>query len=119
MRISDWGADVCSSDLVQIDALLALLGDIATRHQIMPGAYVGHSDIAPQRKEDPGELFPWHRLAAAGFGRWWSQDLKVSPHAPALTPGAKSGDVLELQLALHPPGHSIAGRGYSHPKPDN
>src|SRR3546814_17186527 len=37
---------------VQIDALLALLGDIATRHQIMPGAYVGHSDIALQRKED-------------------------------------------------------------------
>lgn len=100
---------------VQIDALLALLTDIATRHQIMPGAYVGHSDIAPQRKEDPGELFPWHRLAAAGFGRWWAPDFRVSPHAPTLTPGEKSGAVLELQLALDRIGYAIEGSGIYDP----
>ena len=47
----------------QIDALLPLLADIKERHGITRGNVVGHSDIAPQRKQDPGELFPWARLA--------------------------------------------------------
>lgn len=95
----------------QIDGLLELLGDIASRHEVMPGNYVGHSDIAPQRKDDPGELFPWHRLAAAGFGRWWAPDFKVSPHAPALHPGDRGGAVLELQVALDRIGYGIEGSG--------
>lgn len=48
---------------VQIDAVIELLGGIVARHHITRGNVVGHSDIAPARKEDPGELFPWHRLA--------------------------------------------------------
>ncbi|HEX6959562.1 MAG TPA: N-acetylmuramoyl-L-alanine amidase [Ferrovibrio sp.] len=96
---------------MQIDALLALLKDIAGRYEIMPGNYVGHSDIAPQRKEDPGELFPWHRLAAEGFGRWWSPDFAVSPNAPRLAPGDRSGAVLELQVALDRIGYAIEGSG--------
>lgn len=95
----------------QIDALLALLGDIARRHEIMPGNYVGHSDVAPLRKEDPGERFPWHRLAAAGFGRWWADDFTVSPHAPSLRPGERGGAVLELQVALDKIGYGIEGSG--------
>src|SRR3546814_8946316 len=55
------------------------------------------------------------RLAAAGVGRWWSQDFKVSPHAPALTPGEKSGAVLELQLALDRIGYAIEGSGIYDP----
>jgi N-acetylmuramoyl-L-alanine amidase len=47
----------------QIDALLPLVADIKDRHGIGRGNVVGHSDIAPTRKQDPGELFPWHRLA--------------------------------------------------------
>ncbi len=47
----------------QIDALIPLVHDIVTRHGITRGNVVGHSDIAPARKQDPGELFPWHRLA--------------------------------------------------------
>lgn len=54
----------------QIDALIVLLKDIMARHQLKPGAIVGHSDIAPQRKVDPGPLFPWKRLADAGLVPW-------------------------------------------------
>jgi N-acetylmuramoyl-L-alanine amidase len=48
---------------VQIDALLPLLADIVRRHDIPRANVVGHSDVAPARKVDPGELFPWDRLA--------------------------------------------------------
>jgi N-acetylmuramoyl-L-alanine amidase len=47
----------------QIDALIPLLADIKQRHGITRGNVVGHSDIAPRRKQDPGELFPWGKLA--------------------------------------------------------
>jgi N-acetylmuramoyl-L-alanine amidase len=47
----------------QIDALIPLVADIKDRHGITRGNIVGHSDIAPTRKRDPGELFPWSKLA--------------------------------------------------------
>ncbi len=47
----------------QIEALIPLVADIKDRHAITRGNIVGHSDIAPTRKQDPGELFPWNRLA--------------------------------------------------------
>ncbi|WP_439860253.1 N-acetylmuramoyl-L-alanine amidase [Pseudomonas sp. MBLB4136] len=54
----------------QIDALIVLLEDIVRRHQLAPGSIIGHSDVAPQRKVDPGPLFPWKRLAEAGLLPW-------------------------------------------------
>jgi N-acetylmuramoyl-L-alanine amidase len=51
----------------QIDALLPLVADIVRRHVIRPAYVVGHSDIAPKRKQDPGELFPWARLSRLGL----------------------------------------------------
>lgn len=54
----------------QIDNLIRLLKDIVKRHDIKPENLIGHSDIAPQRKVDPGPAFPWQRLAAAGLIRW-------------------------------------------------
>ncbi len=54
----------------QMESLEILLKDILTRHRIMPRHILGHSDIAPTRKCDPGELFDWQRLAASGIGLW-------------------------------------------------
>ena len=51
-------------------AVEALCRDIIGRHRIPPYRVVGHSDIAPDRKADPGELFDWSRLARAGIGLW-------------------------------------------------
>src|SRR5262249_2793887 len=54
----------------QIEAVIALSLDIFTRHAIPPERVLGHSDVAPARKQDPGELFPWKTLATAGIGLW-------------------------------------------------
>lgn len=54
----------------QMAALIALARDILKRHPILPINVVGHADVAPRRKTDPGELFDWQRLAAAGIGQW-------------------------------------------------
>jgi|GEM_PF-25879 len=55
---------------LQMAAVETLCRDIVERHAIAPGNVVGHADVAPTRKEDPGELFDWPRLAAAGVGVW-------------------------------------------------
>lgn len=54
----------------QIQSLIALLKDIVKRNHIEPRHIIGHSDIAPLRKLDPGPMFPWKRLADAGLGVW-------------------------------------------------
>lgn len=54
----------------QVQALIALLKDVVQRNGIAPRNIIGHSDIAPLRKMDPGPLFPWKRLADAGLGVW-------------------------------------------------
>ena len=68
----------------QISALIELSADIVRRHTIPPAGVIGHSDVAPSRKEDPGELFPWERLAGEGLGIWPSGPQPDMP--PGLTP---------------------------------
>ena len=58
----------------QMAAVERLSRDILARHRIPPHRVVGHSDIAPDRKADPGELFDWPRLARAGIGLWPAPD---------------------------------------------
>jgi N-acetylmuramoyl-L-alanine amidase len=54
----------------QIAAVIELSLDILSRHAVPPERVLGHSDVAPARKQDPGELFPWQTLAQAGIGLW-------------------------------------------------
>lgn len=65
----------------QIDSLLRLLTDLTTRWHIPCAQIIGHQDLAPSRKPDPGPLFPWAKLAAAGFGLW--PDPAPLPDPPA------------------------------------
>ena len=57
-------------DREQIDRVVELVKDIVARHQIKPDRILGHSDIAPTRKNDPGPKFPWKRLADEGLIPW-------------------------------------------------
>jgi len=68
----------------QIGALKSLCAGILARHAIPAWNVVGHSDIAPARKDDPGELFPWQELAQAGIGLW-PAPAEQSVDAEALT----------------------------------
>jgi N-acetylmuramoyl-L-alanine amidase len=75
----------------QIEAVIALCGGILARHPIPPERVLAHSDVAPLRKEDPGELFPWQRLFEAGIGHWVPPSpivpgpfLQVGDHGPGV-----------------------------------
>lgn len=57
----------------QIQSLLTLLETLKTKYRIPFTNFIGHSDIAPARKNDPSVLFPWKRLAARGFGVWYDE----------------------------------------------
>jgi N-acetylmuramoyl-L-alanine amidase len=64
---------------VQIDALLALLSDLKERYAIPTANFLGHGDVAPWRKTDPGRRFPWRRLAQHGFGLWCDPPYPPAP----------------------------------------
>jgi len=69
---------------LQMAAVCDLCLDILTRHPIPPRNVVAHSDIAPDRKQDPGELFDWEGLAGNGVGLWPDRDPPAPPEAATL-----------------------------------
>jgi N-acetylmuramoyl-L-alanine amidase len=81
----------------QIATVIALIGDIRGRWQIGNDMIVGHADVAPGRKDDPGELFPWKRLAEAGHGLW--AEAPPAPGVP-LAEGAEGVEVFALQAGF-------------------
>jgi N-acetylmuramoyl-L-alanine amidase len=83
---------------VQIEAVIELCRDILKRHPIPATRVLAHSDIAPERKQDPGEKFPWARLAAADVGRW-IEPMPIGTDT-GLKPGDRGAQVADLQRAL-------------------
>lgn len=92
----------------QIELVVALVRDIARRHQIRPDRVLAHSDIAPQRRQDPGPQFPWHRLAAEGLVAW-PDAAQVRAALPAHE--AQLPTVAWFQAALARLGFSVPDHG--------
>jgi N-acetylmuramoyl-L-alanine amidase len=92
----------------QIAAVIELLTDIRSRWTVSDARIIGHSDVAPERKDDPGELFPWRRLAQAGHGRW--AEAEAAPGAP-LSPGQEGSGVFALQAGLTRLGYNLPPSG--------
>ena len=92
----------------QMDALLPLVKDIVARHGIAPENVLGHSDIAPLRKQDPGPQFPWQRLAQEGLILWPDANrvAAVRPAFDALLP-----DVAWFQRKLATHGFGLVQSG--------
>ena len=92
----------------QIAAVIELVADIRTRWSIEDSRILGHSDVAPGRKIDPGELFPWKQLAQAGHGLWAEPD--AAPGLP-LSEGEEGAGVFALQAGLTRLGYDCAPSG--------
>ena len=97
---------------VQMDAVRALCQDILTRYSIKPQNIVGHSDIAPSRKSDPGELFDWAFLAAHGIGHWVDMPKIKYANKLVASPGDESVTVATFQRMLLDYGYHIRVDGY-------
>ncbi len=82
----------------QIKAVSILLKDVIARNQIQPYNVLGHSDVAPLRKSDPGPLFPWEQLAGMGIGAW-PDPQTVEKHLAGRAP-KQAAVVLEVQKSL-------------------
>lgn len=96
----------------QIEAVIALVADIRSRWSIPDARIVGHSDVAPDRKTDPGELFPWKRLAEAGHGLWFEPALeRIAALGPPLEPGQAGIGVKVLQSGLRRLGYHAIPTG--------
>jgi len=91
---------------VQINALIPLVKRIIAAHMIAPRNIVGHSDIAPERKNDPGENFPWSGLAAAGIGLWPGEGN--GDHRALFEAGDRDRGVTLIQRGLAGLGYGIA-----------
>ena len=97
----------------QMDAVEELCADIVRRRRITPGRVLGHSDVAPRRKDDPGEKFDWRRLALAGVGLW------VEPAPIGSDTGLDAGShgeaehtaIAGLQRRLQGIGYGVAANG--------
>ena len=94
----------------QVAAVIALCRDIMERHGIAPFRVVGHSDVAPRRKADPGEHFPWDALGRAGVALWVEPAPLADPGA-ALGPGCEGEGVAELQRGLRRAGYGLVASG--------
>jgi N-acetylmuramoyl-L-alanine amidase len=86
----------------QIVVLLALLGELKRKYAIPAANFLGHSDVAPRRKGDPGRYFPWQRLAGQGYGLWCEPPYSAQPQSTAddVLLAALGYDVADIDAAI-------------------
>jgi N-acetylmuramoyl-L-alanine amidase len=96
--------------LRQIAAVIAVCKSIHTRWKIAADRVLGHSDVAPARKQDPGEKFPWDLLSESNVGHW-VRPAPLTLEGPGLTPGERSENVRRFQRALGQYGYEIEETG--------
>jgi N-acetylmuramoyl-L-alanine amidase len=94
----------------QLSAVEALAKDIITRHGIPAARVLAHSDVAPARKQDPGEKFPWGRLAGVGIGHWITPAPVIAAE-PGMGVGVAGPLVANVQLLLARYGYGIEATG--------
>src|SRR6201997_1152090 len=94
----------------QIAAVTALCRSIQARNTIPPARVLGHSDVAPSRKQDPGEKFPWRTLADSGVGNWVNPAPIVN-FGHVLSPGNRGDTVAAFQRSLVEYGYGIDVNG--------
>lgn len=96
----------------QIASVIALISDIRERWTVPDSRIIGHSDLAPERKDDPGELFPWKRLAEAGHGLWFEPAAeRIKALGGLLQKGDDGIGVVVLRAGLHRLGYGIKPGG--------
>jgi N-acetylmuramoyl-L-alanine amidase len=95
----------------QIAATTALCRSILTRHQIPPDRILAHSDIAPARKQDPGEKFPWKVLADSGIGLW-VKPVSITQSGAIYVLGETNPVIEEVQRLLARYGYGVNPTGY-------
>jgi N-acetylmuramoyl-L-alanine amidase len=94
----------------QIAAVTALCRSILTRHPIPPVRVLAHSDVAPSRKKDPGEKFPWRTLHDSGIGHW-VKPAPLNEQGNVLALGDHGEEVAAMQKSFAEYGYAIAASG--------
>ncbi|WP_422570304.1 peptidoglycan recognition protein family protein [Antarcticirhabdus aurantiaca] len=94
---------------VQVASVIELCRDCAHRWTIRPERVLAHSDTAPSRKEDPGELFPWDKLFQAGIGHW--RESAAPSRGPVLERGSSGHQVDAFQRLLAAYGYAVDPTG--------
>ena len=95
---------------IQLEAVEALCKDIISRNGMCPERVLAHSDVAPTRKKDPGEKFPWARLARGGIGHWVEPQPVIEAEA-GMGVGVAGPLVADVQLMLRRYGYGIDPTG--------
>jgi N-acetylmuramoyl-L-alanine amidase len=93
----------------QINSTIALCRDILARHKIVAHRVLAHSDIAPARKRDPGEHFPWDKLHAAGVGHYVKPSMISGGRFLARGEQGQPVEALQAMLALYGYGIEVTG----------
>jgi N-acetylmuramoyl-L-alanine amidase len=94
----------------QIAAVTTLCRSIFTRYRIPAWRVLGHSDVAPNRKQDPGEKFPWRVLHDAGIGIW-VKPAPITPTGAVFAFGANDPAIADIQAQLARYGYDVAASG--------